>query len=334
MGAQKLPHVITGVGYNLPDNIVDNNYFASYLETSDEWIRERTGIITRRWSTPEMSASQLAEPAARRAIEMAGISPQDVDAIIVATVTPDYVFPSTACCLQRRLGIDRVLAFDINAVCSGFLYAFVVANSLLNTDQCKNVLVVGVDLYSRIVDKNDRSTCVLFGDGAGVMLLSKSETQVKENESAFLGSKLSADGGMGDILKVAKGTASEVTPKSLMQGEHFLTMAGREVFKLAVRNLGDVSLEVLKNAGYTSDDVDYFVSHQANKRILQAMAKHLNVEESKILMNVQHYGNTSAASVPLLFAESVINGQIKRGDLVLLSAFGGGLTWGASLIRY
>lgn len=331
---------ISGVGMSVPERIVPNDYFASYLETSDDWIRDRTGIEARRWTDRAVSASELAEPAARQAISSAGLSPDDIDGIVLATVTPDYVFPSTACFLQRRLGIKPCVAFDINAVCTGFIYALVTADSLIRAGQCRNVLVVGVDLYSRLVDPNDRSTCVLFGDGAGAIVLSAvSDAGGSVSGSAaeirgIYAAKIGADGTYTDLLYVPDGTASQATPESLAAGEHYLRMNGREVFKTAVRTLADVSDTVIRQAGLELGDVDHFICHQANKRILVAFGKLLKIPRQKVPMNVQKYGNTSAASVPLLLAESVADGTVKPGDLLLLNAFGGGFTWGAVLVRF
>lgn len=338
---------IRGSGMFVPEKVVDNNHFASYLETSDEWIRERTGIVERRWAEEGVSASDLAEPACRQAIENAGLKTDDIDGIIVATVTPDSLFPSTACVLQRRLGVRTSLAFDVNAVCSGFVYALVTADGLITAGQCRNVLVVGVDVFSSIVNKNDRGTCVLFGDGAGAVVLSAAASEpaacglsdpfVQGDGGALRGvyaSELGADGNYGDILAVPNGTANRPNPESLAAGEHFLRMEGREVFKLAVRRLVDISERVLRRAGIEAEQVDYIATHQANKRIVVSMAKQLKVPLEKVLVNVDRFGNTSAASIPILLAEAESAGTIKPGDLVLLTAFGGGVTWGGALVRW
>jgi len=338
---------VAGVGMAVPDGVVTNEHFASYLDTTDQWIEERTGIKERRWASKDMSSSELAEPACRNALKNAGMTPDDIDGIVLATVTPDYIFPSTACFLQHRLGIKKGFAFDVNAVCAGFIYALVTADLFIASGRCQNVLVVGTELYSRIIDPQDRNTCVLFGDGAGAVVLSKAsekEGSSSEDGQRLVGSassirgiyasELHSDGRFTDILNVPSGTAKPVTPESLERGEHFLHMNGREVFKLAVRSLVEVSESVLSQVGVSMDDIDYMVSHQANKRILTAVAKQLKLPEEKNLMNVQKYGNTSAASLPILLAESVENGTLKKGDLVLLSAVGGGMTWGAVLLRW
>lgn len=336
---------VAGVGMFVPERVVTNDHFASYLDTSDEWIRDRTGIVERRWAEPNVSCSELAEKACRSALQSAGLEPADIDGIVVATVTPDYVFPSTACVLQRRLGVTKGPAFDVNAVCSGFVYALVTANGLIATGQCSKVLVVGAEIFSRIINPQDRTTCILFGDGAGAVVLSGVDGKTSGgavkvasgSDSLLRGiycSELFADGSQGDILCVPHGTASALTAERVAAGDHYLRMAGREVFKLAVRSLVEASEGILARTGFAASDVDWFVSHQANQRILSSMAKLLGAPEDKVLSNVERYGNTSAASVPILLAESAGNGKLKRGDLVLLSAFGGGLTWGTVLLRW
>jgi 3-oxoacyl-[acyl-carrier-protein] synthase-3 len=331
----------------VPDKVITNAHFESYLETSDEWIRDRTGIEERRWVEGDIGVSELAEPAARQAIARAGLSVDDIDAIVFATVTPDLGFPSSACCLQRRLGMSRGFAFDVNAVCSGFLYALVTADSLICRGICRHALVVGADIFSKIINPQDRTTCVLFGDGAGAVVLSSTMSGHSGNHThggtllsgradsvrGIYGSLLSSDGRFSDILKAGCGTANPASEETMRVGGQYLTMAGKEVFKLAVRYLGDISAELLQRLDIPVEAVDFFVSHQANKRILMAMARQLKVPEEKVLCNVEHYGNTSAASVPLLLAEAMEQGTVKQGDLLLLSAFGGGITWGAALLR-
>ncbi|MCC6954477.1 MAG: ketoacyl-ACP synthase III [Deltaproteobacteria bacterium] len=338
---------IRGTGMSVPDRVIPNSYFESYLETNDQWIRERTGIIERRWAEPTMSMSDLALPACERAIASAGLTAADIDGIVVATVTPDYVFPSTACVLQKKLGIRGSLAFDVNAVCSGFVYALVTAEGLVRSGAATNMLVVGADMFSRLIDPNDRTTAILFGDGAGAMVLSaagESNTAPTggprvpvigspRTTRGIYGSQLHADGSHGDLLCVPGGTAAPVTPESLRDNKHYLTMNGREIFKLAVRGLAEVSDSLLKRHGMEVGDVDHYISHQANARILTAVAKQLGLPVEKLALNVEKYGNTSAARVPLLLAECVSTGRVQQGDLVLISAFGAGLTWGAVLVR-
>jgi 3-oxoacyl-[acyl-carrier-protein] synthase-3 len=339
---QTISSIVSGTGKFLPEKVITNSYFESYLETSDEWITDRTGIKERRWADEGVTVSMLAESAAKDAISNAGLNANDIDGIIFATVSPDHVFPSSACVLQSRLGIASALAFDINAVCSGFIYAFLLADSLIKSHHCQHVLVIGGDVFSNLVDKNDRSTCVLFGDGAGALVLSSAESLglPSSGDTSSLrgvyGGEMHADGSGGDILMVKSmrtAVTRNLTPESLIKNEYYLTMAGREVFKLAVRALVEVNLSVLDKHGLSVNDVDYFVTHQANKRICDAMAKGLGATPEKVLSNVDKYGNTSAGTVPILLAESD-KSVIKKGDLVLLSAFGGGLTWAAALVRW
>lgn len=345
---QTVASEIRGTGMCVPERVVSNEHFAAYLETSDEWIRERTGIEQRRWCEKGTSASALAEPACREAISAAGLTVNDIDGIVLGTVTPDNIFPSTACYLQARLGITNGFAFDVNAVCSGFIYALTTADALIRSGQGTNVLVVGVDLYSGIIDPNDRGTCVLFGDGAGAVVLSRKQGESLvdgafgdhlaqgdvRSISGIYGSELKADGRFADLLCVPMGTANPPTPDSLKRGDHFLQMQGREVFKFAVRSLADVTKSVLDRAGVSVEEVDLFISHQANKRILLSMAKHLGIPEEKVPINVDRYGNTSAATIPIVLAECEREGRIKKGDLLLLSAVGGGFSWGAVLVRW
>ncbi|HMO16995.1 MAG TPA: beta-ketoacyl-ACP synthase III [Oligoflexia bacterium] len=328
---------IIGTGMNVPENIVPNRYFETYLDTTSGWIEERSGIIERRWADETLSASSLAVPACERAIFRAGLKPIDIDAIVCATVTPDNIFPSTACAIQRKLACPEGLAFDVNAVCSGFLYALGVSHGLISSGQCRKVLVVGTELYSRIIDKNDRTTAILFGDGAGAVVLESFDKESSKGEevvSGIITNTLGADGNYEDILCVPSGTAHQPTPDSLREGRHYLTMAGREVFKLAVRRLSEINRSVVSVSGYSLSDIKWFVSHQANKRILQSVAKDIGVSEDRFPMNISKYGNTSAASVPILLAEMDESGMLSPGDLVVLSAFGGGVTWGATLLRW
>ena len=334
---------VSGTGFSVPDKVIPNSHFESYLETSDEWIRERTGIEQRRWVEGETTASDLAEKAALDAIKNANLTVDDIDGIILATVTPDNIFPSTAAVLQKKLGVKNGFAYDVNAVCTGFVYALVNADSLIKNGQAKNILVVGVDIYSRIIDKDDRGTCVLFGDGAGALVLSKTADgdsdvigmpsgvtgSVKEVQGVYA-SELRADGAQSDILYCKGGSGSPEVPAE----EQFIKMQGREVFKLAVRSLAEVSKSVLEKSGLEIGDVSHFVSHQANRRIILGMGKQLGVGEDKVPINVEKYGNTSAASIPILLAECDASGRIKPGEVVHISAFGGGVTWGAVVVRW
>lgn len=340
----KVASCITGTGFAVPKRVVPNSHFETYLETNDQWIRERTGIAERRWVSEGETVSSLAAEACKQALEQAGLKATDIDGIIFATVTPDFVFPSAACVLQQRLGIPGCLAFDVSAACSGFVYALELADSLVARGKCKNIIVAGGDIFSRLIDHKDRGTAILFGDGAGVAIVSAAGKEgefVSGSSESLRGvytSELHADGAGGPLLYVpsvreAMGEATNLQ-EAVLKSECYLSMAGRDVFKLAVRALGEVSESVLAKAGISASDVDWFVSHQANQRILDAMAKHLGIADEKVLSNIASYGNTSAGTVPILLAESVANGTIKRGDLVMLSAFGGGLTWGAMLVRW
>jgi 3-oxoacyl-[acyl-carrier-protein] synthase-3 len=323
--------VVKGTGFNVPEKIISNKEFEKYLETTDEWIQERTGIIERRWAEKNVSASDLAVPACVNALKKANIEISSIDAIICATVTPDNIFPSTACMIQKKLGCSGALAFDVNAVCSGFVYALGVAHGLIQSGQCRNAIVVGSEIYSRILDMNDRGTCILFGDGAGAVVLAREDS---DKQNGIIKSILGADGAHSEILCVPMGSAHNPTLESIERGDHFLKMQGREVFKLAVRKLAEINREVVESSGYQLSDVDLFVSHQANQRILASVGKDLGVPEEKVPLNLSKYGNTSAASIPILLAELEIEGRLKKGNLIALSAFGGGVTWGATLIRW
>jgi 3-oxoacyl-[acyl-carrier-protein] synthase III len=317
---------ITGTGSYLPPNRLTNEALAAQLalsgiETSDQWIVERTGIKARHFAAPDVVSSDLALVAAQRALEAADVDAANIDLIIVATSTPDMVFPSTACLLQQKLGVHGCAAFDVQAVCSGFVYALTVADSMIRTGAASKALVVGSEVFSRILDFKDRTTCVLFGDGAGAVVLEASDTP------GILSSELHADGRHVDILCVP-GTVSG----GQILGDPLLKMDGPAVFKLAVGVLEDVARSVLEKAGRTTDDVDWLIPHQANIRIMQGTAKRMKVPMEKLIVTVHEHGNTSAASVPLALDESVRSGKIKRGDTVLLEGVGGGFTWGAVLL--
>ena len=317
---------ITGTGSYLPPNRLTNEALAAQLalsgvETSDQWIVERTGIKARHFAAPDVVCSDLALLAAKRALEAADVDAANIDLIIVATSTPDMVFPSTACLLQQKLGVHGCAAFDLQAVCSGFVYALTVADSMIRTGAASKALVVGSEVFSRILDFKDRTTCVLFGDGAGAVVLEASDTP------GILSSELHADGRHVDILCVP-GTLSG----GQILGDPLLKMDGPAVFKLAVGVLEDVARSVLDKAGRTTDDVDWLIPHQANIRIMQGTAKRLKLPMDKLIVTVDEHGNTSAASVPLALDESVRSGKIKRGDTVLLEGVGGGFTWGAVLL--
>ena len=319
---------IIGTGSFLPNTAVSNDELAARLakdnvETSDTWIRERTGITQRYISSPEQTASELGAHAARAALEMAGVAADDVDLIIVATSTPDSTFPSTACLLQAKIGADHAAAFDVMAVCSGFVYALTTADAMIKSGQARTVLVVGAEVFSRLMDWKDRTTCVLFGDGAGAVVLQASD------EPGILANRLHANGKLAHIL-----TAEGSINGGSVTGDPFLRMDGQAVFKQAVSVLGDVAKEVLAAANLTADDVDWLIPHQANVRILQATAKRLGVSMDKVITTVHLHGNTSAASVPLALDVAVRDGRVKKGQVILLQGVGGGFTWGANLLRF
>lgn len=317
---------ITGTGSYLPPKRLTNDALAAQLaadgiETSDQWIVERTGIRARHFAEPNVGSSDLAFEAARRALEAADVDAASIDLIIVATSTPDMVFPSTACLVQQKLGIAGCAAFDVQAVCSGFVYALTIADSMIRTGAASRALVIGAEVFSRILDFKDRGTCVLFGDGAGAVVLEASATP------GILASELHADGRHVDILCVP----GHVSGGQVL-GDPLLKMDGPAVFKLAVGVLYDVAKSVLEKAGRSDADIDWLIPHQANIRILQSTAKRLKLPLEKLIVTVDEHGNTSAASIPLALDESVRGGKIKAGDTVLLEGVGGGFTWGAVLL--
>ena len=314
--------VVLGVGSALPKRRVTNEELAQTVETSDQWIVERTGIRSRYVAGEGETTASLAADAARRALDQAGIEAGEVDLIVLATATPDQTFPSSATKVQATLGIDDCIAFDVHAVCTGFLYALSVADSMLRSGNAAKALVIGAETFSRILDWEDRATCVLFGDGAGALVLGAEET-----EGGILATRLHADGRHNDLLFVDGGPSTTGTVGKLR-------MKGREVFRHAVVNLADVMGEVLEAAGLSSADVDWVVPHQANARILDATAKKLGLPAEKVVVTVDEHANTSAASVPLALDTAVRDGRIKRGDVVVLEAMGGGFTWGAAVLRY
>ena len=317
-----LRSVVAGVGSALPKRRIDNEELAQRVDTTDQWIVERTGIKSRYVAEDGETTASLATDAARRALEHAGVSAGEIDLIVLATATPDQTFPSSATKVQAALGIDDCIAFDVHAVCTGFLYALSVADSMLRSGNAKKALVIGAETFSRILDWEDRATCVLFGDGAGALVLSAEDT-----ESGVLATRLHADGRHNDLLFVDGGPSTTGTVGKLR-------MKGREVFRHAVVNLAAVLNEVLEGAGLTTADVDWVVPHQANARILDATAKKLGLSPDKVVVTVDRHANTSAASVPLAFDTAVRDGRIKRGDVVVLEAMGGGFTWGAAALRY
>ena len=317
-----LRSAIVGTGSSLPKRRVDNAELARQVDTSDEWIVERTGIRSRYIAGDGETTASLATDAARAALADAGISASEVDLIVLATATPDQTFPSSATKVQAALGIDDCVAFDVHAVCTGFLYAVSVADAMIRAGTGRTALVIGAETFSRILDWEDRTTCVLFGDGAGALVL-----RAEEGERGILATKLHADGRHNDLLFVDGGPSTTGTVGKLR-------MKGREVFRHAVVNLADVLGEVLSATGLTPGDVDWVVPHQANARILDATAKKLGLPNEKVVVTVDRHANTSAASVPLALDAAVKDGRIKRGDIVVLEAMGGGFTWGAAVLRY
>jgi 3-oxoacyl-[acyl-carrier-protein] synthase-3 len=314
--------VVLGVGSALPRRRISNEELAKTVDTTDAWIVERTGIRSRYVAGEGETTASLATDAARRALEQAGVDAGDIDLIVLATATPDQTFPSSATKVQAALGIDDCIAFDVHAVCTGFLYALSVADSMLRSGNAAKALVIGAETFSRILDWEDRATCVLFGDGAGALVLGAEET-----EGGILATRLHADGRHNDLLFVDGGPSTTGTVGKLR-------MKGREVFRHAVVNLAGVMGEVLEAAGLTTADVDWVVPHQANARILDATARKLGLAAEKIVVTVDEHANTSAASVPLALDTAVRDGRIKRGDVVVLEAMGGGFTWGAAVLRY
>ena len=316
--------VVKGSGSALPRRVVSNEELAKTVDTSDEWIRERTGIAQRYIAGEGETTATLATAAARAALDDAGIAASEVDLIVLGTATPDQTFPATATKVQQALGCRGGAAFDVAAVCSGFLYALATADSMIRTGMAKCALVIGAETFSRILDWEDRATCVLFGDGAGAFVLKAED--VAEDGPGVLATRLHADGEHGELLYVDGGPSTTGTVGKVR-------MQGREVFRHAVTNLAEVLGEVLAETGYSTSDIDWIVPHQANRRILDATAKKLGLSPDKIVVTVDRHANTSAASVPLAFDEAKRDGRLKPGDLVMLEAMGGGFTWGASLLR-
>jgi 3-oxoacyl-[acyl-carrier-protein] synthase-3 len=317
---------IIGTGGYLPEKVLSNHDLEKMVETSDQWITDRTGIKKRHIAGENETTCDLAEHAARQAIEAAGISAEDIDLIIIATTTPDRVFPSTACLLQERLGIRGCAAFDLQAVCTGFVYALGVADKFIRSGSHRCALVIGAETLSRIIDWTDRGTCILFGDGAGAVILGASE------EPGILSTHLHADGQYKDLLSTTGGISEGFTND--IDGSVYITMQGNEVFKMAVNTLGRIVDETLAANNMQKSDIDWLVPHQANIRIINATARKLKMSMDHVVVTVQEHGNTSAASVPLALNEAVRDGRIKRGETLLLEAFGGGFTWGSALLRY
>lgn len=317
---------ILGTGGYLPDNVVTNFDLEKTVDTTDEWIYTRTGIRERRVAAENEMTSDLAVKAALSAVDAADMDIQEIDLLVVATTTPDLVFPSTACLVQERLGIRNCPAFDIQAVCAGFVYALDVADKFIRTGSATRALVIGAETFSRIIDWSDRNTCVLFGDGAGAVILGQSDLP------GIVSTVLHADGRFADLLCVPVGVSKDYS--KILQGQAYTTMQGSEVFKVAVKKLGESIDELVNLNQIEYDDVDWMVPHQANIRIINAMAKKLNLSREKVIVTIDKHGNTSAASIPLALDVGIRDGRIKRGQKLIIEGFGGGFTWGGALIDY
>src|ERR1051325_7097787 len=321
---------ILGTGRSYPEGILTNADLEKIVETSDEWITTRTGIKQRRKAAPGEYTSQFATRASQQAIERAGIDANDVDLILCATVTPDQILPSTACLIQAQLGANKAAAMDIVAACSGFVYGINIAEPMIRSGQIKYALIIGAELLTRYVDYTDRSTCVLFGDGAGAAILGP-----VEGDRVILASKIRSDGRYEEQLYApGGGTKGGFTAETIARGDHFFKMKGNEVFEVAVRSMCEISRDVLCEAALKTEDVDLFIPHQANQRITDAVANMLNVDSARVFSNIARQGNTSSASIPIGLDECVESGRIKKDDVILLAAFGGGFTWGALVMRW
>jgi 3-oxoacyl-[acyl-carrier-protein] synthase-3 len=323
------PVSITGLGWHVPDRVVTNDDLSKLVDTSDEWIQERTGIRERRFAGPEEALSDISLPAARAALAQAGIAPLDVDLLIVATVTPDMVFPSTAAIIADQLGATEAAAYDLSAGCTGFVYAITQAAGMIGSGLNRRALVVGGDVLSKVMDMTDRSTCVLFGDGAGAVVIEPVD------EQGFLGFELGADGAGGvDLNLPAGGSRTPASAETVSSGQHYIQMNGRQVFKFATRVLVSSAQALLERTGVAIEDVDVYVPHQANVRIIDHAVAKLGIPKEKVVVNVDRYGNTSSASIPLALAEAVADGRVHKGDTVLMTGMGAGLTWGSALLRW
>ena len=321
---------ILGTGHSYPEGILTNADLEKIVETSDEWITSRTGIKQRRKAAPGEYTSQFAVRASHEAIDRAGIDPNEIDLILCATVTPDQILPATACLIQAQLGANKAAAMDIVAACSGFLYGLSIANPMIGSGQIKYALVIGAELLTRYVDYTDRSTCILFGDGAGAAILGP-----VEEGRGILAARIRSDGRYEEQLYApGGGTKGGFSAETIARGDHFFKMKGHEVFKVAVRSMSEISRGVLCEAGLKTDDIDLFIPHQANQRITDAVANALNVDESKVFSNIAKHGNTSSASIPIGLDECVETGRIKKDDVILMASFGGGFTWGAVAMRW
>lgn len=321
---------IVSTGSYVPEKVLANSDLEKRVETSDEWIIERTGIKERRIADESQAASDLAYEAAKKALKGADLKPEDLDLIIVTTVTGDMPFPSTACILQDKLGAKKATAFDINAACSGFLYGLYVADSFIKSGIHKRILVVGTEVLSKITDWDDRTTCILFGDGAGAAII-----EPTDEDRGVISMHIHSDGSMWDLLNMPGGGSRNPASKdSIEKRLHFIKMKGNETFKVAVRKLEDLAVKILKENKLKPSQISLLIPHQANLRIIQAIAERLGIPMEKVYINIDRYGNTSAASIPIALDEAVRDGKVKDGDYILLEAFGGGLTWASALIKW
>ena len=321
---------IWGIGQALPERVITNADLEKMVSTSDEWITTRTGIKERRQAGPHQTTSSLSIQAARQALEMAGLTPKDLDLIICSTISPDMPLPATAAFIQSGLGAPSCCAFDLAAACSGFLFGMTVAEQFIATGKARHVLVVGAELLSRYIDYSDRATCVIFGDGVAAGVLGPATAP-----SGILATEMHTDGGFADHLYIpAGGTRKPATCETVKKREHYIKMRGNELFKVAVRSMEDVSRRVIEKAGVCASDIDLFIPHQANQRIADAVRVRLNVPAEKVYSNISRIGNTSSASIPICLDECVRGGRIQKGDLILMASFGAGVTWGAVLMRW
>jgi 3-oxoacyl-[acyl-carrier-protein] synthase-3 len=321
---------IVGAGFYVPDKVLTNADLEKMVDTSDEWITTRSGIKERRIASPDQASSDMAIAAAKRALDDAGITKDDIDLIVVATATPDTIFPATACWVQKGLEADHVPAFDISAACSGFLYGMIVCESLILSGNCRRVLLIAAEVLTKITNWEDRTTCVLFGDGGAAVVLEESH-----DESGMLAHYWKADGDLGDLLlQPAGGTRQPITQEVFDQKKHLLAMKGNEVFKHAVKRMGEAATRVVKKAGLTTDDIDYLIPHQANIRIIQATGRRLKLPEERVFVNIHKHGNSSCVTIPTGLCELKESGRIKPGDVIVMVAFGAGFTWAGITYRW
>ena len=330
MSEKELRAAIVGTGSYLPEKVVTNFDLEKMVDTSDEWIFTRTGIRERRIVSDSETTSTMAVEASRRAMEAAGITPAEISLIIIATVTPDYPFPSTAALVQDKIGASNAGGFDLQAACAGFVYGTILGARLIEADSSQIVLVIGAEVLTRITDFTDRSSCILFGDGAGAAIL-----RACKDGRGIMASEFGVDGSGGDFMKLpAGGSAMPATEKTVRERMHYMKVRGRETFRFAVVKMADLVRSTIEKSGLTMDDVKLIVPHQVNSRILQAAANRLNIDMERIYINIDHFGNTSAASVPIALDEAVKTGKIERGDVIVMVAFGGGLSWSSAVVRW